>query len=814
MVFLKESRERIEQAYDCLLKELPDAMGEIDGKIKELPGDTALAMKYLYATMPCSDIANYPFEIYLDYASHGVYLYEHSDYVKQMPEELFLNYVLYHRINEEEIAPCRTVFYEDLKGRIQGMGMKEAALEINYWCMEKATYQSTDDRTAAPITVYRCGHGRCGEESTFTVSALRSAGIPARQVYAPRWSHCDDNHAWVEFWCDGTWYFTGACEPEPIPNKGWFTNASSRAMLIHSRWFDNAAPSGEDVIGREGRATILNQLTRYAATKKLTILVKDENGAPVSGAQVDLEILNYSEFYPIAVLTTGENGEASMVTGLGSIHVHVCKDGVYSEALVDTRTKEEVTILLKGADPTEEWNEFDVIAPVDTPVNTDQPTEEQKAVSEERITKATEIRLAKVKAFVPAWKKEFLKDEDRELRQALMDVLTVKDRIDADPKVLEAHFQAALAYRDSYSQETFVNYVLNPRIAMEVLSPWREDIQESFSEKQKEAFRREPKAIYTWITQNLTEKNEKERESIFTTPAAALKLRIAGKPSWKILFVAIARTLGIASRLNPVDGSMEYWENGQFVSVEEGTVKNSHLTLKAGEKTWTYFQDWSLARLDNGRFVSLKLADTPWEEGRMHLALEKGVYRLLTSNRLPNGNIFAKELTFVLEDGADREVTMEFRMAKLSDMLENIAILPFYLLDENGNRVEAGPLTAGEKKILFWLEESKEPTEHILNELMERREEFLPHQKELYFIIRTKEALKDPTLSKCLNALPDVNIYYDTFKENVNTLGRRMYVDPDKLPLIVMTDGELNGVYATSGYNVGTADMLLRIMGM
>ena len=243
-------------------------------------------------------------------------------------------------------------------------------------------------------------------------------------------------------------------------------------------------------------------------------------------------------------------------------------------------------------------------------------------------------------------------------------------------------------------------------------------------------------------------------------------------------------------------------------------MKNSHLTLKAGEKTWTYFQDWSLARLDNGRFVSLKLADTPWEEGRMHLALEKGVYRLLTSNRLPNGNIFAKELTFVLEDGADREVTMEFRMAKLSDMLENIAILPFYLLDENGNRVEAGPLTAGEKKILFWLEESKEPTEHILNELMERREEFLPHQKELYFIIRTKEALKDPTLSKCLNALPDVNIYYDTFKENVNTLGRRMYVDPDKLPLIVMTDGELNGVYATSGYNVGTADMLLRIMGM
>ena len=38
-----------------------------------------------------------------------------------------------------------------------------------------------------------------------------------------------------------------------------------------------------------------------------------------------------------------------------------------------------------------------------------------------------------------------------------------------------------------------------------------------------------------------------------------------------------------------------------------------------------------------------------------------------------------------------------------------------------------------------------------------------------------------------------------------------MYVDPDKLPLIIVTNGSLNGIYATSGYNVGTGDMLLRL---
>jgi hypothetical protein len=39
-----------------------------------------------------------------------------------------------------------------------------------------------------------------------------------------------------------------------------------------------------------------------------------------------------------------------------------------------------------------------------------------------------------------------------------------------------------------------------------------------------------------------------------------------------------------------------------------------------------------------------------------------------------------------------------------------------------------------------------------------------------------------------------------------------MYVDPEKLPLIMVTDGASTGIYATSGYNVGTGDMLIRIM--
>ena len=74
-----------------------------------------------------------------------------------------------------------------------------------------------DDRTAGPMTMYRSGKGRCGEESTFTVTALRSVGLAARQVYTPRWAHCDDNHAWVEVWVNGEWHFLGAASRK----KNW-----------------------------------------------------------------------------------------------------------------------------------------------------------------------------------------------------------------------------------------------------------------------------------------------------------------------------------------------------------------------------------------------------------------------------------------------------------------------------------------------------------------------------------------------------------------------------------------------------------------
>lgn len=828
-IFLKENRERIEKNYLEQTKSLPRFFASIDEKIQKCTEEVALACKYLYAFMPYSDIGNYPFEVFLDYAENGVQLWKENPQIADMPEDIFLNYVLFHRVNEEEIAPCRTFFRTEIGTRIQGMNFREAALEVNYWCAEEATYHCTDDRTLSALSVYRRGNGRCGEESVFTVNALRSVGVPARQVYAPKWSHCDDNHAWVEIWCDGKWYFLGACEPEEILNKGWFTNASSRAMMIHSRIFDTKIPEGE-VIGRDGMVTMLNELKRYAVTKEITVSVKDDQGLPVEGAEVSFEVLNYSEYAPIAEKETDENGRAVLTTGLGSLHISVracCnEEWLHAEKAMNTETEDSCEICLRHQTAGEnagyeKWTAADMFAPHDAPVNTDMPDSEQKERGNKRLAAANAHREQKVRNWRNPECERFLQKEVNRIEKAvaasyredLLNVLTEKDRTDCLSDVLEEHLDLAISYHGMMNRDTFVSYVLNPRVDDEVLQKYRREIKNKFSRDEKQELRNDPSQIWKLVEKAVVSRPEKERSSVITTPAGCLNTCTGSFLSKKILFVAMARTLGVPARLNPHDRSMEYMENEKFVPVLAKTEKNSTLILKSGEDTqWKYFQNWSIAKLENGRYVSLKLGTEAFENQHMNLPLESGKYRILTSNRLPNGNMFANEYHFEIQPGETKEIDLFLREADLEDMLENISMPEFTLRREDGSTVKASELTADGKHILAFLEEEKEPTEHILNEMMEQEGAFAGYAEKIIFVVRSKDALETPTLSKALKKLKNVQIYYDDFSEIINTLGRRMYVDPDKLPLIIVTNGSLNGIYATSGYNVGTGDMLLRLM--
>ena len=230
MMFSKKLQEYAREKYVQRLPVLGETGEMVEQKLLQCTFEEQILMKYFYGTMPLRDAGEYEFEVFLGFVRHALMVRRTMEWCREIPEEIFVHDILYYRINSENIEDCRRFFYDKLIGRIEGKNLREAVIEINYWCAENGAYEASDYRTISPMTLYRSGKGRCGEESTFAVTAFRSVGIPARQVYTPRWAHCDDNHAWVEVYVDGKWNFLGACEPEEILNKGWFTNALS---LIH-----------------------------------------------------------------------------------------------------------------------------------------------------------------------------------------------------------------------------------------------------------------------------------------------------------------------------------------------------------------------------------------------------------------------------------------------------------------------------------------------------------------------------------------------------------------------------------------------------
>lgn len=852
-MFTKEFMLEMEAAFHEQMARLKYRKPQVEKILKECTEEEAEALKCLYASMPVSDGADYSPEFYLDYARHGVFLWKYGPFAGEIPEKIFAGYVLHHRVNNEDLTMCRPFFYEKLKDTIRGLTMEEAILAINYWCAQEATYRTTDARTASAASVYRSAYGRCGEESTFAVSVLRSMGIPARQVYVPWWSHCDDNHAWVEVWCDGKWKFLGACEPEEILNKGWFTNASSRAMMVHSRWLLPTLPE-EELVGRRGMSLVVNQLKTYGKTARIEVTVLDRQGQPVLDAPVHFSVLNYACFGEIACVHTGKEGKASLETGYGTVLITSYKDGDYAEVLLDGTKEHSCTLRLGSRNESmDKWSNMILLAPKDSPVNRCQQSEEEIQRGRRKFKEATRLRKEKEKNFFDLLMAEkalqSVPEEARErarevMKQArgnqkeiadflemdaqgrwqekrkldILNSLREKDYLDITSEILKEHCECAAEYEEKWPETVYVSWILCPRVENEMIRPFRRFINSWFSEEEKQQFRENPEMVWKMVQERLISDERLEYGNLITSAEGALTSGYGSLLTKRVVSVQILRTLGIPSRLNPSDHILEIWKDGTFISLEEKegqAVRTASISIEKQEgKVWTYYQNWTIARLGEGGYQTLSLCDENGEEIYGEIPLFPGKYKIITANRLPNGNIFAKQMIFRLREGEKKPILLEQMEANPEDMLEDNDLTDFSLKREDGTTCRLSELVKEKKGLFIWLEEGKEPTEHILNEIYQRKEAYDNLQGNLFFVVNSLDVKKDSTLSRTVSALNNVNFLVDDFGADMEVLARRMYLEPGKLPLIVSVDEHMKGIYGIAGYNVGTADMILKLMAL
>ena len=164
------------------------------------------------------------------------------------------------------------------------------------------------------------------------------------------------------------------------------------------------------------------------------------------------------------------------------------------------------------------------------------------------------------------------------------------------------------------------------------------------------------------------------------------------------------------------------------------------------------------------------------------------------------------------KEAQEREVYLELSQAKLPDLLTDYGIADFALEKEDGGRVLLSDCVKEAGGLLVWLGEDEEPTEHILHEIYERREAYGALQAGLFFVAARRQIRENPACARLLQALPKIELLFHDFGADMEALARRLYLEPGKLPLAVLIDRNMRGIYSVAGYNVGTGDMILKLI--
>lgn len=822
---------------------------------ESLPADARECMKWLYAYMQTPDISAYSPDFFLANVNASLKAKTEMPWGKIVPEREFKHFVLPVRINNENLDLSRPVFYEELKDRVKGQTMKEAIQEVNHWCHEKVTYQPSDARTSSPLSSVSQAIGRCGEESTFTVAALRSVGIPARQVYTPRWAHTDDNHAWVEAWADGKWYFLGACEPAPDLNMAWFNAPASRGLLMTTKVF-GPYDGPEEVLKKEPLLTTINVTSNYAPVADIRVRVLDNNGRPAKGAKVNFCIYNYADLYPAATKVADSKGEASLLAGKGDMIVWATDGNSFGYAKGNASHESPVVIRLDKPLGYSGVFEFDIVPPRQSgnlPVASEQAEKlnNMRLAHEDSIRKAYTStfftvesaraeadrlgvdagRLSKILVEARGNGKALLsfvegcKPVQRQTALDLLEAISEKDRRDVSVEVLKDNLEDT-RIADS---PLFVNYVLNPRVENEGLVPYKAFFSGEISPENAEKYRKDPAKFVDWTVRNIRIDTVGNPTGVRMDPRAVWRTALADPKSRSIFFVAVSRSLGIPARIDAVTGKTQYagssgeWKDVVFDSAEKASTVADARTgdviiryEKEGRlENPKYYSQFSIERLDNGVPVQLEYGEGDGinEIAKEGLKLDAGSYLLLSGRRMADGSVLARGEIFNVRAGESTEVPLKIR--KDDNALSVIGSLNAENLyhDMNSDSDKSILSTTGRGYyVAAFVKPGDEPSSHILNDISLRKQELEKSGNKIMILLGNQGELKRFNLKSFPNLPSTAVIGVDNDGVSLAEITKSLNLATDDRPIVVVADTFNRVVYAVQGYTIGIGDRLAEIL--
>ncbi|TSA26806.1 MAG: transglutaminase domain-containing protein [Bacteroidetes bacterium] len=852
--YRKKVREQFKKQEE-LAKHRSDTLFEVFRQ--HLTTEEHEALEFLYAYMSLSDLADYNGEFFLKNVQSSLAARDTFFWGTRVPEEIFRHFVLPVRVNNENLDSSRWVFFSELKDRIKGMSMKDAALEVNHWCHEKVTYKGTDSRTSSPLATVKTAYGRCGEESTFTTAALRAVGIPARQCYTPRWAHGDDNHAWVEVWVDSAWHYLGACEPEPDLDLAWFTAPAKRAMLVNTNVFgDYQGP--EEVLLKDERYTQINILPNYTQTKRIWARILDVQQQAVPNAEVEFQLYNYAEFYPLLKTRSDSNGLASLLTGYGDLLIWAAKGEIVGFARADVRSMDTVTMYLVPAAGITGGINLDFTPPLRQEVN-DHLNESLRKANSERLTFEDQLRTSYEVTFIDSskacrlaatldldpqqlwkylqgsrgnWREivAFVSDVPDTLKEwifPLLNAVSEKDLHDANPAVLSDAINACSSWQLAVgswqsatpdSLELIVNYVMNPRVDNEQLKPFHSYLKGKFQPPFIESARENPKVMANWVKTNIIIDSNANYSRAPITPVGVFELKAADPHSRDIFFVAACRSLGIPARLEPATRVPQYylnerWNDVYFENPPSEPGRNATLILQnapGNPAAPEYYIHFTVEQFKNGFFRTLDYENSDLvDKFPITLYLVPGSYMVVTGSRLDDGTVLARLVHIKLNGNKTTELPVTLRKDFTPPLVFGSFVQTKLKSDLANKNITVNPASG---LVMAWLEPDKEPTKHFIADLKAKAGEiekwkgslilFFPNQQEKERFINENKGELTGKIQYALNEDYTFDLLFSSLDVPLS----------GKYPVVIFINpsGIIN--FFSEGYRIGTGEELVKCM--
>lgn len=400
----------------------------------------------------------------------------------------------------------------------------------------------------------------------------------------------------------------------------------------------------------------------------------------------------------------------------------------------------------------------------------------------------------------------------------MLATLSDKDLRDTPKSILDDHL-----YNTDLALDA--DKVLAPRIAGEMLTPYRSFFQKEISKKDAKMFRANPNNLAEWCRKNITLRDELCCVGTFISPEGVWRSRIADRVSRDIFFVAVARSLGIPAWIDGVTGNVFYRNNGSDIQLDfesgvSGVSETGKLQLAYSPipqlNDPEYLRHFTLSKFDGVGFTLLNYPDfAKWSAlFKEPSSLDEGYYIMVSGSRLADGGVLGQVSFFnVRKDELTNEKLLVRDNTEAVKVIGNFDSESKFIDAATGQETTVLKTSGRGLFVLAILGVGQEPTDHTLKDIAVKAKEFDACGRKMILLFPTRAAYEKYQTAPALGLPEHVVFGIDQDSSIQKKLLEALELEANtQLPIFIIGDTFNRIVFTSHGYTIGLGERLLKII--